>query len=100
MKTYVTKLIAARPTFMFDATADEMAVMRRHLAFWTEQMAAKRVVVFGPVADPTAPYGIAVLTLPDDVKPEEIMEKDPAIQANIGFRYEIAPFLRAFLPPA
>ena len=37
-------------------TADERAVMGRHVAYWSEQAALGVAIVFGPVMDPKGVY--------------------------------------------
>jgi uncharacterized protein YndB with AHSA1/START domain len=94
-KTFLLRLIAPRPTFPFDMTADEREMMGAHAAYWREQLAAGTVVVFGPVADPTGPWGLGIVRVDDDASVERFERGDPAIQSNRGFRYERLPMLNA-----
>jgi hypothetical protein len=57
-KFFVCRLLAPRPTFMQDITAEERALMGAHSVYWREAMARGMVVVFGPVADPAGPWGL------------------------------------------
>jgi hypothetical protein len=91
------KLIPSRTSFSADITPVEAQLMQAHVAYWREQMRQGYVLVFGPVADPRAAYGITVLQLPDDLLPATLADADPVISANIGFHYEIHP-MRAVLP--
>ena len=43
------------------------------------------------VADPKGGYGAGFWTLPDGQDPAALAAGDPAIKAEAGFRYEIAP---------
>jgi hypothetical protein len=95
MKYYFCKLLPPRATFPQDITAEEAKLMQQHGAYWREQMRRGYVVIFGPVADPTGGYGIAVLELPDDMPPTLLTEGDPVVMANAGFRFEIRPMPNA-----
>ena len=61
-------------------------------------MAKGMVVVFGPVADPTGPYGLGVIRLADGVDPKTIWTDDPVITAERGFHFDVAPMLSAVVP--
>ena len=97
MKFYVMKLIAPRPTFACDMSADERALMQKHALFWRERMAEGKVIVFGPVMDPAGPYGIGIVRLEDGVEPKAFWERDPVIVADCGFTVEVAPMVTAVL---
>jgi uncharacterized protein YciI len=98
MKYHVFKLIAPRATFMADITPEERALMGQHLAYWKAMMAAGTVVVFGPVLDPTGPYGLGVVRLEDGADPSAVAAGDPVIRAQRGFRYDVAPMANAIVP--
>jgi uncharacterized protein YndB with AHSA1/START domain len=92
---FVCRLIAPRPTFMQDMTAEERDIMIAHAAYWTSRLAAGEVIVFGPVADPAGPWGLGVVKATDEAAVREFEAKDPAISAARGFRYEVLPMVRA-----
>lgn len=98
MKYYVFKLIAPRPTFMADMTAEERTLMQAHVGYWRELLAKGQVVVFGPVADRACPYGLGVVRLDDATTPESVWSNDPVIKAQKGFRFDVAPMLNAVHP--
>jgi uncharacterized protein YciI len=98
MKYYVFKLITPRPTFVADMTAEERVLMQAHAEYWQGLMTKGMVVIFGPVADPTRPYGLGIVRLEDGVDPESIWSVDPLIRANQGFRFEVALMLSAVIP--
>jgi uncharacterized protein YciI len=98
MKYYVFKLIAPRPTFVMDMTAEERALMQSHAAYWRELMAKGMVIVFGPVADATGPYGLGVVRLDDATDPKSVWTDDPVIKAQKGFRFDVSPMLSAIHP--
>jgi uncharacterized protein YndB with AHSA1/START domain len=92
---FLCRLLAPRPTFAFDMTADERQVMQEHAAYWREHLAAGTAIVFGPVADPKGGWGLGVVRVrsADEVAPLE--QNDPAIRSNRGFTYEVLPMLNA-----
>ena len=65
--------------------------------YWTKQLGEGKAVAFGPVADPKGGWGLGVVELQsaDEVKTFEA--NDPAIQSNLGFRYEVLPMVRAIV---
>jgi len=98
MKYYVFKLLPPRPTFIADMTPEEGALMQAHGLYWRGLMAKGLVLVFGPVADPSGPYGLAVVRLDDQADPRPLWVDDPVIRADRGFRFEVAPMLQAVVP--
>ena len=63
-----------------------------HLSGLAEQ---GTVIVFGLVADPKGPWGMAVIDVADEAAARKLTEQDPAIRAGIGLRYEILPMPRS-----
>ena len=49
---YLFRLIPPRADFAQTMTDAEQQAMAKHMAYWQELLAAGRVVVYGPVADP------------------------------------------------
>jgi hypothetical protein len=92
---YVIRLSPPRPTFMADMTAEERAMMQEHVAYWHGQLAAGKVIVFGPVADPKGPWGLGVVRVADESELRRFEAEDPAIRSGRGFSYEIVPMVRA-----
>ncbi len=99
LRYFVCRLLSPRPTFPGDMTAEERAVMEEHVAYWTRQLEAGRVVVFGPVADPKGAWGLGVVRAPDLDAVRALEEEDPAIRSGRGFRYEILPMPQAVVAP-
>lgn len=89
MKSYLFKLLPPRPTFMQDMTETELNLMRAHSAYWHGHLTAGAAVAFGPVADPAGPYGVGILELDDAADPKTLVNQDPAMLANAGFKSEI-----------
>lgn len=94
-KHFFCRLIAPRPTFPFDMTPEEAAMMGEHGAYWREHLARGTAIVFGPVADPKGPWGLGVLKAPDLAAVQEFERNDPVIKSGRGFKYEILPMLAA-----
>jgi len=97
MHYFFCKLHGPRATFPADITPEEMALMQAHADYWREQMGKGHVIVFGPVMDPVEAYGVLVMQLPDGAAPASLIDEDPVMQAQRGFRFEYHP-MRAVLP--
>jgi uncharacterized protein YciI len=95
---FLYKLIPSRQTFAQSMTEAEGAIMQRHVSYWSRLFAngAGSVVAFGPVADPNGGYGIAIVDAESRADVERLVQGDPAIQSNAGFRSEIYAMPRAF----
>lgn len=94
MKTYFCKLIPPRVTFMQDMNDDERRMMLEHGAYWRGWMDRGKVVVFGPVADPAAPFGVGIVEVDDEAEMRALTEADPAIRSGRGLRWEVAEMPR------
>jgi hypothetical protein len=98
MKYFVFKLIPPRKTFAVDMTPAEIELMKLHALYWSNLMRAKKVLVFGPVADPDGPYGIGIVSLEDPSEASTIADNDPVISAGAGFESVVTPMASAVLP--
>lgn len=85
---FLCRLIPPRPTFATDMTPAEGEVMQHHVAYWSEQLAKGKLVVFGPVADPAGSWGMAVAAVRDEAEIRALQARDPAIESIHGMRYE------------
>ena len=92
---YVCRLFPPRPSFVNDMTGEEAALMQAHVAYWTALIAKGEAVVFGPVADPGGPWGLAVVHASSSEHLREIVDSDPVTTCGKGFRYELL-----FMPQA
>jgi|SRR5216684_1152986 len=81
-----------RPTFHLDMTMDELAIMERHVAYWSDIAARGTAIVFGPVMDPQGVYGIGVYQVQDESEMRKLLEHDPA---NGLLRYDVLLMPRA-----
>ena len=89
-KYFALKLLPSRPTFAFDMTDDEKAIMNEHVAYWNDLMDKGIALIFGPVLDPVGPYGFGVVAVDDEAQVQLITSNDPATKLN---RYEVFPML-------
>lgn len=89
------RLVPPRPTFAMTLTAEERAAMEAHGAYWRGLMAEGHVVFFGLVGFEGGPYGVGIAEFDDAEAAMRTADADPAIQANVGLRYEVSPMLFA-----
>ena len=95
MPHFFCKLIAPRPTFPFDMNESEKALMGQHAEYWKGLCQEGAVLVYGPVLDAKAPFGMGVFEGADEADIKRRTDADPVMKANIGFKIEIAP-MRAY----
>ena len=81
-KYFAMKLIPGRPTFAFDMTPEERAIMQLHVAYWHEWMAKGKILIFGPVMDPNGPYGFGVLQMDNEEEIKSFIAGDPSNTIN------------------
>lgn len=93
-KYFVLYLLPSRPDFSQTMTAEERAIMMKHVAYWTEIMNQGKVLAFGPVLDPKAVYGLGIIAVESEQEVEEFIANDPATQINT---YEYFP-MKALVP--
>ncbi|MEW5809450.1 MAG: YciI family protein [Actinomycetota bacterium] len=65
-------------------TDAEQSAMAAHTEFWNELLAAGRVVVYGPVADPEGVWGLGVVRAADRAEVLAIGEADPSVRAGVN----------------
>jgi uncharacterized protein YndB with AHSA1/START domain len=92
---FLFRLLAPRPTFMFDMSAEERSVMMEHGKYWHGKLAEGKIVAFGPVADPAGGWGVGILRVSGLHEAESLMAADPAILSGRGLRTEIIPMPQA-----
>ncbi len=88
------KVIASRPTFAFDMSAEERATMNQHIEYWKKVTGNGKVALFRPVMDPAGPYGMGVVTAESEDEIKEFMANDPA-SAILRYQYYA---MRAVMP--
>jgi uncharacterized protein YciI len=100
MQYFFLKLIPPRPTFQQDMTESERALMRQHVAYWTQLAQRGVAVAFGPVADSRGGYGIGIVELDDNANVDDLEKNDPTVKSGLGFKYEIYPMPQAVVRPS
>ncbi len=96
---FLYKLIPPRPTFAEDQTPEEAAIMEEHGAYWDQLLERGVAVVFGPVAEPSGVWGLAVVEAEDAEEVHEIRRNDPAVRSGVATA-EVHPMLMALLRPS
>jgi uncharacterized protein YciI len=91
---FLCRLLPPRGDFMQTMTPDERGIMQRHVGYWTGKVGTGEALAFGPVADPKGGYGIGIIRTESVAKMEALRDADPAMQANVGFAYDILPMPR------
>jgi len=95
MKQYfVLHLIPLRPDFAQTMTEEERSIMQQHVGYWTDLMIKGKVLVFGPVLDPKAIYGLGIISVDSEQEVKNFITNDPAGKIN---RYEYFP-MKAVVP--
>ena len=89
---FLFRLIPPRADFAQTMTDAEQDAMARHMAYWQELLAAGRVVVYGPVADPEGVWGLGVLRVDDRAEALAIGTADPSVLAGVN-TFEVAEIM-------
>jgi uncharacterized protein YciI len=95
MNYFLLKLIPPRPTFAYDMTETERKLMQAHSAYWRDLADKRTAIVFGPVADPKGPWGVAIVETENEAAARALSVDDPVMKANANFSWEIYPMLTA-----
>jgi uncharacterized protein YciI len=84
------RLIPPRTTFPGDASAEELALMKKHADYFAGLFAAGKVLLYGPVLSPAGTFGIGILEVENEAQAQEIAENDPSVLSGLN-RSEVAP---------
>ena len=98
MTAFVLRLVAPRPTFALDMTAEERTVLERHAAYWQSFIESGHMVIFGPVVDTTGSWGLGVVEADDEDELRAFAAGDPAVTSGTA-RMEIGKLLAGFVRP-
>ncbi len=71
-------------------TEQERTIMQQHVVYWRQHMEKGNVIVFGPVLDPVAVYGLGVIAVENEEQVKELIGQDPASSINT---YEYHPMM-------
>ena len=98
MSHYLYKLIPPRPSFAHDMTDTELEVMTEHATYWSGLLAEGRAIVFGPVIEPEATWGLAVVEAPDEDVVRSFGASDPAVASGLA-TFEVHPMPATMVRP-
>ncbi|HXY50910.1 MAG TPA: YciI family protein [Terriglobales bacterium] len=84
------KLIPPRPTFPYDITEDEKALMDKHGAYFQQEFDAGKLLLYGPVMAPQGAFGLGILEVVDEAEARRFGENDPSVHAGLN-RFELYP---------
>ena len=87
---YYFELIPPRPTFPFDITNEERAVMEEHSVYFQQQFELGKLLLYGPVMAPKGAFGLAILEVADEAEARGFGEGDPSVRAGLN-RFEVYP---------
>jgi uncharacterized protein YciI len=91
MPFFFCRLNPPRATFASDVSNEEKALMQTHAAWWSNLTTQGEAVLFGPVFDPKASWGLGIIEAEDEGKARALTEEDPVIKAARGFTCEVLP---------
>jgi uncharacterized protein len=89
---FYARLIPPRPTFASDLSAEERALMRQHGVYFRGLFDQGKVLIYGPVLDPTDNFGMAVLEVDDLAEAERCLAQDPSVLAGLN-RFRLSPMV-------
>jgi uncharacterized protein len=91
-KHFYVRLIPPRATFAADMTAAERAHMGEHVAYFGDLFAKGKVLIYGPVMDPEAGFGMAVIEAESAEEVSTLMDNDPTVRSGMN-KYTVAPMI-------
>jgi uncharacterized protein YciI len=89
---FYIRLIPPRPTFASDMGAEERALMLQHVGYFRGLFDQGKVLIFGPVLDPTDNFGMGVLEVCDISEAQELMDNDPTVLSGMN-KIKISPMV-------
>jgi len=81
-KYFALRLNPSRADFIQTMTEEEKLIMQQHGAYWRQYMEQGKVIVFGPVLDPNAVYGLGIMAVDDEQEVKDFIAGDPANKIN------------------
>ena len=85
---FVLYLNPPRADFAATLSAEELSIMKQHVAYWKEYVDRGIMLVMGPVMDPAAVYGLGIVEVDSEEQLQLLMKNDPAAAIN---KYEYYP---------
>ncbi|WP_245509116.1 YciI family protein [Mesorhizobium sp. M4B.F.Ca.ET.019.03.1.1] len=71
--------------------------MGRHADYLRTQLREGRMMIAGPVADPTGPWGLCILRVGTEAEARAVTDADPVVRSGRGFRYEVLPMMSVIM---
>ena len=84
------KLLPPRTTFPGDASAEELALMKKHADYFADLFNSGKALLYGPVLSPAGAFGIGILEVGNEAEAREIAQNDPSVVGGLN-RFEVAP---------
>ena len=91
---FLYRLLPCRPTFAFDASPEEQAIVSSHFSYLKALLAEGKLVMAAPAADYS--FGLTVFEAESEAEARRIMEGDPAVRAGV-MSAELIPIKIALL---
>jgi uncharacterized protein YciI len=88
--TFLFQADSAAEDVSGDATADELALMKKHAEYFAELFNLGKVVLYGPVRSSAGAFGIAILEVEIEAQAMEIAQNDPSVVGGLN-RFDMAP---------
>ena len=80
---FMLKSTPPRTTFHQDMTDEERSIMHQHISYWMDKQNQGIALVFGPVLNPSAPHGLAIIEVENEEQVPKLIAEDPAVVAGI-----------------
>jgi uncharacterized protein YciI len=91
---FYVRMTFPRPTFAKDMTDQERAQMRQHAAYWTDQFKTGKVLLLGPVMDPSGAFGVVIVEC-TEAEAHALADGDPTVKSGMN-KVDVMP-MRVFL---
>lgn len=91
---FVYFIFPPRPTFIQDATDEEMAIMDRHFSYLQSHSELGKLMLAGPALD--GAFGIGVFNTRDQAEAQQIALGDPAVSSGL-MTFKLHPVRLSFL---
>jgi uncharacterized protein len=91
---YFVRLLGKRPGWPEDMTPEEEEIMGEHFDYLKNLVIEKRVVMAGPVMNPT--FGLIILRVESETEALEIMQSEPSVSKGLH-TFEMQPMILSLL---
>lgn len=81
---FLYRIVPPRPSFLADLSPAERKAMTDHVSFWTQKLIDGVAIVFGPVADPSGGWSMAIVKAAAAADVEAFGREDPVVAAGIA----------------